>query len=288
MLADPCAVQLPKGLPPICAIKGIGFYAPQYPSEQYLFATFKLFEDMSLEKLLFHFILPGTLDVSSPTSQMPMLALADFILRNSSQPCHSWVEEINRFPIIPLQSRDPRQPQRFERLSAVIDPKSPLANLYFDTEDVWPEPRFFEKHQHALGACGLVSTATCRIAVERARFFSGCHDLQQLVPKVRGLLAMAIDFTVSSSESPLLDIVNLAWLPVRRHHQQSLALLPPSRCRGSDDAALVDCILGVFDSEVLDCWKDLYVSQPRLMLTRVRTSDSLPVSVGRSRSTSKF
>ena len=269
MLADPCAVQLPKDLPPTCAIKDIGLYAPSCSSEEYLCTTFELLEDISLEKLLFHFILPGIFDAPSSIPQSPILALADFTLRNSSQPCQSWVKELQRFPIIPLRSRGLSESQRFERLSAVIDPKSSLANLYFDFEDVWPEPGFYNQHRHALSACGITSAATCLTAVERARFYSGYHDPQQLVPKVCSLLTMALDFTTSSSDSSQ-DIADLPWLPVKRHHEQSLLLLSPSQCRSGGDAALIDCVLGVFNSEVLDCWKDMYISLPRSMLTRAR------------------
>lgn len=258
MLADRFAVPMPRDLPPICAIQDVGFYANSEPSEQYLLDTFKLFTDMNLETLLFQHILPPILESPSPGLEVLMAPLAKFTLDNSRRPSQSWVKQMKRFSIIPLQSSDAKQPQQYGRLETVIDRKSSLAKLYFDTESVWVERAFFEKHQHALAACGLPSVVTAHVVVERASSYSGCDDLEQLLPKVRSLLAMSIDLSMPSLKSSLMKIVDLPWLPVKRYSEQSLSLLPPSQCRGQDEAAFVDCILGVFDSRVAKPWKHLF------------------------------
>ena len=263
MLADPCAVQLPKDLPPICAIKNISFYAPQDPSEHYLSTTFKLFEDMGLAELLFHHILPETLDSPTIGSEAMIAAVVSYTFDWSRRPSQSWIKELKKFPVVPIKSLDAKQPQQYRRLEAIVDPKSNLAKLYFESEDVWPKAEFLQQHYHALEACGIPSKVTGNIAVERARFYSGCNDAQQVLPKVCNLLAMAVDFSMPSLTSSVREIVNLPWLPVRKYHEQSLTLLPPSQCRGGDEGALVNYVLGTFESTVTKSWRNLYVLLPR-------------------------
>ena len=288
-------MQLPECLPPICPIKDISFYAPQDPGEQYLSTTFKLFEDMDLEDLLFHHILPENLDCPTLGSEMVIAALAKYTFDRSHKPSLSWAKELKRLPIVPIKQLDAGQPQQYRRLEAIVDPKSTLAELYFDSEDVWPNADFLHQHYHALEACGLPTKVTENTAIERARFYSGCDDIKQVLPKVCSLLAIAIDFSTPSLTSSVNEIVNLPWLPAKRKNEESLTLLSPSQCRGGDEAKLVNYVLGTFDSTVRSCWKVLYVlllihrTLLLLIIQRLlayKITDSMPGLDGRNESTS--
>ena len=218
---------------------------------------------MDLEKLLFHHILPQILDLPATGSETMITVLSNYIFDQSRMPSESWLKQLNHFSIVPIKSLDPQQPQQYRRIEALVDPKSTLAELYFDSEDVWPKADFLKQHYHALEACGLPNRITENTAIERARFYSRCDDIKQALPKVCCLLATAIDFSMPALKSSVNEIVNLPWLPAKRNNEEPLTLLPPSQCRGGDEAKLVNYVLGTFDSTVRNSWKILYVLFPR-------------------------
>lgn len=263
MLADVFAVELPKNLPPLCPIRNLGFYSPSSSSESFLANTFKLNEDVPLAQLIFSHILPQVFDPQAMVPEAMKATLANYTFSKSRKPSDTWVTEINRFAVVPLQRLKPDDPQQYCPLKALVDPTTELAKLHFDTEDVFPDRQFFAQHQRALVACGLPREITCDRVLERARLYSS-HDnlepeyLQELLIKVQRLLTMSLNVSAPSFQSRVNEVTNLSWLPARKYREAPLTLLPPSQCRGLEESDLVDCVLGVVDSKVARPWRRLF------------------------------
>ena len=183
--------------------------------------------------------------------------LARFVVGHSREPSPSWVESINQFPIVPLRGTESDESPQYGYIRSVIDPTSLLSKLYFETEDVRPSNQFFQEHQTALVACGLRQDVTTPTVLERVQFYSNCQDLDDLPEKVKALISTTTT-APASLDSPVGEIINSAWLPALKSGQTSHILLPPSECRGRDDSAFVDRVLGIVNMRIAGPWKRLF------------------------------
>ena len=252
------ATQLPPGLPPVLLPDGVSFFATLGVSDKFLIDTFKLLKIIDLETLMFKHILPNVLDTQAGCREQMIASLANFILDKSLSPSESWIRQLKSFPIIPIRKLDNECTQQFRRLDDLVEPKSTLAKLYFESENVFPQEQFFRRHPRALVVCGLRRDVNCETIIERARFYTSCKNPDSLLEKVRKLLGISLDISSGPVRSRLAEVTKLSWLPVQVNRQQSLTLLPPHQCRGVDQANLVDCVLGVLNARITKAWKDLF------------------------------
>ena len=161
-------------------------------------------------------------------------------------------------PIIPLPVSDNSLDREYRCLSGMVDPTSPLSQLYFESESVFPCPEFFRRHKEALKFCGISTKPKWDTPLEQIQHYSQCGvDAIKLEAKVKRLLQLLVHQDLSSSESSIAKIKTLRWLPAISISGSSPILVTPAECRATDESDLVDHILRTSRFSVNQGWKKL-------------------------------
>ncbi|KAL9044382.1 MAG: hypothetical protein Q9214_002477 [Letrouitia sp. 1 TL-2023] len=175
-------------------------------------------------------------------------------MENSQALRAAWIEQLQDFAIIPLP-RKKGNTRHYRKIVELIKPDTPVAELYFENEDVFPSSTFFKEHKRALSACGLRNDITEDIILDRIRTYSQSgKPFDKVRDKVKCLLALRPDSN-TLKESSILEIRRLSWLPVSCTGNQDLILMSSKECRGVDQRDLVDSVMGCLDATLSQDWK---------------------------------
>ena len=261
--------EAPTDLPPIPQITGVSFYDLSKPAEKYLVKRFDLIERISIDNLLKHHLLPWAVSAHDGPSAAAKLGLIEYTFQHLHL-CHATkasILDVSNIPIIPLPLSDNDDGRQYRCLSDMISPTSPLSELYFENEEVFPCPQFFERHKETLKVCGIISKPERNTLLDRIQYYSQCGaDAASLKAKVKCLLQLPIHKDIGSSKSSIAKIRTLKWLPATPVSDSSLTILSPRECRGSNESDLVDHVLGTIRFSVKPEWKEFLGWNERLDL----------------------
>lgn len=253
------SLVIPKNLPPLPQIQDIAFFDLSSPAEKSLDRSFSLLEMMPLKSLLENHLLPWVVSADGSLDAVKD-CLIDFIFSNelSRNPLSSWVDLIANKPIIPISTHGNNRSRRRRCIVDLVRPQTLLSRLYFEHEDVHPEPGFFQKHEAALISCHIKSEPTWADLVGRIYFFSRCLvDAKELLEKVQMLLSIPPPLEFISDESNRSRIQKLKWLPGIPMTGTQLSLLSPQDCRGPDQRSLTNYVLGTTTLSPSENWKTI-------------------------------
>ena len=262
LLGDTLRIRIPEDLPAICPIPGINFYRSPHKSENYLIDSFHLLEQIKTEGLLFEHLLPfvfsNRLFSNRPVHSIEEVKypLADFTMTKARHQGRSWISKVDKFDLIPINIGGPGKPRAYRRVTALVDPESSLAKLFFPDEAVFPDSQFFERHRTALSACGLRKVINRDIILERVRYFTQCQNVEELLKKVRELINSRLDVATLEDGNMISEIRTSNWLPTTSPSGQ-FVICSPLQSRAIDDSNLVNHVLNVLDSKVQHNWKRL-------------------------------
>ncbi|KAL8656205.1 MAG: hypothetical protein Q9210_000400 [Variospora velana] len=241
-------------LPPVPTPPDIIFYHPASSHEQYLVQTYGLLETMSSDELIFSHLLPFLESQEGTRMAEVKLNLVNYAFDRNS--LHSLKARLRKLNLIPKASTPSIKRLEFRCLADTIDPTSSLAAVFFKDEDVFPEPKFFERHSNMLLACGIIVQITPSMLLERARSFAGAQrDLIQIRSRVEHMFRLSMPAGIDLPPASLLEFRNLKWLPVSEFSFEGLRMMSPAKCRAADEKKLVELVLGVFDVNVTHEWK---------------------------------
>lgn len=252
------AIQVISSIPPIPTIPGLTFYRPLGSHEQYLVDFYDLLDKVSYDELIFEHLLPFFKERNDPTLAEVKLGLVNFALENTSHPSDSWKARFCTLDLIPKASCPNICGLHFRPLSDTVDPTSPLSGLFFEDEDVFPEPGFFKRHRLMLVSCGIIRDLTPEVVMKRVQAFAGSQkDIEEVSSKVKRMLdsSLPADFTLPPAS--LKELRNLKWLPASGSSFDGFRLMLPGECRASDESDLVDNVLGIVKTNVKPEWKEL-------------------------------
>lgn len=251
--------MVPANLPPLPKIQDVAFFDLSARGEKSLAETFGLMATMSLEALLRDHLLPWALAADGRLNAVKD-RLIDFIFTNhqSRSPSRSWIELIANQPIIPVLTGKDKLNRRHRCLVDLVRPQTLLSKLYFEDEDVIPDPDFFRKHETALNLCGIKSYPTWADLVGRIGHFSQRpQDAKELVEKIKVLLAMTPPPGFEADDSNIRRIQTLKWIPGLSALDTNLSLFSPQDCRGYDQRYLTSYVLGSTMFSPLGSWRKI-------------------------------
>lgn len=252
------AVQIASSLPPVPTIPGLTFYEPSHSHEQYLVDFYNLLDKISHDELIFEHLMPFFREQGDETLAEVKLSLVNFALENTPRPSDSWKTQFCRLDLVPKASRSGISGLQFRPLADTIDPQSPLSDLFFEDEDVFPEPGFFERHRLMLVSCGIIRELTPEILLDRVQAFAGSQkDMEQVSIRVKLMLNLPLPVDFNLLPASLGELRGLKWLPASSPSFDGFQLMSPADCRASDEKKLVDKVLGIVEANVKPEWKGL-------------------------------
>lgn len=252
-------MTVPVNLPPLPQIQDLAFFDLSDKIENNLAESFSLMATMSLETLLRNHLLPWASAVDESLDPVKD-RLIDFIFTNdqSRSPSRSWIDLIANQPIIPVQARKDQSNRRRRCLVDLVRPQTLISTLYFEDEDVIPDPIFFRKHKTALILCGIKSEPTWADVVDRIFQFSRRpQDVEELIEKVKTLLTIPPPSGFEADELNIRHIQTLQWVPATPVSETQLSLLSPQDCRGHDQRPLTSYVLGSTKISASGHWRKI-------------------------------
>ena len=240
------SLKAPANLPPLPQIQDLAFFDLSDKTERNFVESFELMATMSLEALLRNHLLPWVLAVDAGLD-MVKDRLIDFIFTEcqSSRLSRSWIELIANQPIVPIHAGKSQSKKRHRCLVDLVRPRTLLSKLYFEDEEVIPDPVFFKKHETALTLCGIKSYPTWSDLVDRIFHFSQRpQDAEELMEKIKILLTFPPPSGFEADEPNIRRIRTLKWVPAILALETQLSLLSPQDCRGHDQRSLTNHVLG--------------------------------------------
>ncbi len=252
------AVLMIEGLPPIPSIPSLAFFDPGDMHEKNLLDSFGLLEEMPLLDLFFEYIVLHMEEAEDPVMAEAKLRLVDFVLEKNLRPSDSFKARFPKFKLVHSAICSSHDYIRFRFPASTVDPTSTISNLFFDDEDVFPEPGFLRRHHEVLKTCGILRELTPEILMERVHNFATCsEDKQQLIVKVKHLFGLPLGENFKLTPASLKELRTLKWLPVLCSTLKEYQMVSPEDCRAVDDKDLVDLVLCVFETSVTPDWKGL-------------------------------
>ena len=253
------AVQIVASLPPIPTIHGFTFYEPSDPDEHYLVKFYGLLETMSSDELIFEHIIPFFKEQTDADLPKVKLSLVNYALDNTLRPSDSWKARFRKLDLVPKASKPGINGLQFRSLADTIDPTSPLFDLFFEDEDVFPEPGFFERHRDILVSCGIIRDLKPETVLDRVRTYSGSHkSMEKVSSKIKRILSLPLPSAFNLPPPLLKELKSLKWLPATSPSFDGCQLMTPGECRHADDKELVDRVLGVLEADMRPEWKVLF------------------------------
>ncbi|KAL8996974.1 MAG: hypothetical protein Q9169_003625 [Polycauliona sp. 2 TL-2023] len=252
------AIRMIEGLPPIPSIPNLVLFDPRDTHEANLLDWFDLVERMPLLDLFFEHILLCIEDVEDPALAEAKLRLVHFVLEQNIRPSDSFKANFSKFHLVHSATCSGPDDIRFRLPATTVDTTTTISSLYFEEEDVFPEPDFLKRHHDILKLCGIIRVLTPAILMERINMFAhSSKDKQQLIVKIKHLLSLSLGASFYLSPTSITELRNLKWLPVLCSTPKGYQMVSPKDCRGVDDKELVDLVLWVFDTSVTPEWKAL-------------------------------
>lgn len=139
------AVLMIEGLPPIPSIPSLAFFDPGDTHEKNLLDFFGLLEQMPLFDLFFEHIVLHMEEAEDPVMAEVKLRLVDFVLEKNLRPSDSFKSRFSKFKLVHSAICSSHNGVRFRFPASTVDPTSTISNLFFDDEDVFPEPGFLRR-----------------------------------------------------------------------------------------------------------------------------------------------
>ena len=254
--------QAPINLPPVPDIPGVSLYDLSCHDERNLVERFDLIRKINLLDLLKDYLLPWAVTVSDG----PLVKVKEALIEYTFQHLRgAGTMDISNIPIIPLASTDGHE-RKYRSLLGMVDPASPLTELYFEHEDVFPCPEFYQRHKETLRLCGISTDLSWNTCLDRVEYYSRCRvDVENLEAKVKCLLRLPIHHELGSSP-PIDEIRTLKWLPTIPISELAMTLSSSQACRGADESDLVDCVLGATRLQANAGWKSVLGWEDRIDL----------------------
>ena len=247
-----------EGMPPIPSIQGFVFYDPCDTHETHLLDFFDLLERKPLPDIFFENLAPHMEDTEDPAVAEAKIRLVDFVLESTLRPSDSFKSRFPNFKLVPSSIRSGVNPIHFRHSTNTVDPTSAISGIFFDDEDVLPEPGFLRRHHEKLKMCGILHNLTPAILTERVcTFATSSRDQLQLIVKVKHLLSLPLDANFNLTPTALTQLRTLKWLPVLCSSPGRYQMVSPLDCRAADEKELVDLVLYVFEASVAPQWKAL-------------------------------
>lgn len=240
------SLMVPANLPPLPHIQDLAFFDLSDKIENILAESFGLMATMSLETLLRNHLLPWALAVDGRLDVVKD-RLIDFIFTSDRfrSPSRSWIELIANQPIVPIRAGKGQSNRRHRCLVDLVRPQTLLSKLYFEDEDVIPDPNFFRKHEAVLTLCGIKSDPTWADLVDRIYHFSQRpRDVEEIIEKSKILLTVSPPSEFEVDERNICRIQEMKWIPGISASETHLSLLSPRDCRGYDQRSLTNHVLG--------------------------------------------
>ncbi|KAL9612094.1 MAG: hypothetical protein Q9204_008979, partial [Flavoplaca sp. TL-2023a] len=252
------AIRKIEGMPPIPSIPGLASFDPCDTHETNLLDFFDLVEQMPLLRLFFEHIVPHIDDEKNTDMAEAKLRLVNFILEKNMRPSDIFKSHFSKHKLVHCANFSGSDGIRFRLPATTVDPTSTVSNIFFDDEDVFPQPDFFRRHHEVLKGCGIVQVLSPEILIERVHIFaSSSRDKQTLIVKVKQLFSLSLGAGFELSPTSLVRFRTLKWLPVLCPSSKDYQLVSPDSCRALDDKELVDLVLYIFESSVTPKWKVL-------------------------------
>ncbi|KAL8717029.1 MAG: hypothetical protein Q9225_005692 [Loekoesia sp. 1 TL-2023] len=252
------AIQIVSSLPPIPTIPSLTFYEPFDLHEQYLVDFYRLLENISPDELIFEHLMPFFKEQRDPTLAEVKLSLIHFALDNTSRPSDSWKARFCRLDLVPKASTPGISGLQFRSLADTVDPTAPLSDLFFENEDMFPEPGFFERHRDTLISCGIIRELTPEMLLKRAQTFAGSQkDMEEVSIKIKRMLSLPLPAAFPLLPASLEELRSLKWLPASSSSFEGFRLMSPADCRAADEKELVDKALGIVEADLNRNWKQL-------------------------------
>ena len=243
--------EIPTGLPALPDFEGISFFDLSDPDEKYVVQKLELLKTISVDVLLKHHLLPWIVKVSGKPMAATKALLVDWIMRESLTASETWKDLVSRHPLVPIPSDG--EVQKYRCPKEMVDLESPHKQLYFDEEEKFPSPEFFDKHKTALRVCGISDGADSpTLPLDRATAFAKHTADDALLYKVRCLFTLPIPSSLPGNADQ--GIRRLKWLPAISP-SGDLQMYAPSQCRESDQSYLVDLVWGTTTLFPTSGWK---------------------------------
>ncbi|KAL8785542.1 MAG: hypothetical protein Q9213_003290 [Squamulea squamosa] len=246
-----------EGLPPIPCVPGLVLYDPCDKHEAHLLEFFDLLEQVPLADLFFERYIPHLENTEDPVVAEAKLRLIDFILNKTLRPSDSFKTRFSNLKLVPSSVRSSTNGIQFRPLATTVDPTSAISKLFFDDEDVFPEPGFLKQHHQVLKLCGIMRTLTPEILIERVHKFVTSRNKQRLIVKVKHLFSLPLDVDFRLAPKLLTLFRTSRWIPILCSSPEGSQMVSPEDCRSADDKELVDLVLRVFEDTVPPQWKAL-------------------------------
>lgn len=248
-------LTVPTNLPPLPQIQDVAFFSTLDATDRYVADSFGLLETMSSETLLRDHLRPWTVATAGSFGAVKD-RLVHFLLsaEHFRNPSRSWIELIANLPIIPTSAHEDHLRPGRRRIVDLIRPETLLSKLFFENEEVFPEPNFFQRHKTVLNICRIKNEPTWADLVGRICYFSQCQaDFHDLAEKVKILLSIPPPSDFRADNSNIHRIQTLKWLPGTLVMGGHMSLLSPQDCRGPDQESLTCYVLG---STSFSAWGD--------------------------------
>ncbi|KAL8770273.1 MAG: hypothetical protein Q9209_003909 [Squamulea sp. 1 TL-2023] len=246
-----------EGLPPLPCVPGLVLYDPWDTHEAHLLDFFGLLEQVPLADLFFEHYIPHLENTEDPVVAEAKLRLIDFVLNKTLRPSDSFKARFANLELIPSSVRSSINGIQFRPLATTFDPTSAISDLFFDDEDVFPEPGFLKQHHEVLKTCGIVRKLTPEILIDRVHRFVTSRSKQRLIFKVKRLFSLPLDANFNLTAEFLTQFRTSRWIPISCSSPEGSQMVSPKDCRSADDKELVDLVLCVFEHPVTPRWKAL-------------------------------
>src|SRR5208282_3604243 len=108
-----------------------------------------------------------TLNIGSQPSWL-IDPLMEYVFQNAS-PSATWYSRLQQVPFVAVKSRTGTYPMRRLKPTQVVDKSAPIAELYFDDEEVFPAGIYEKTYIPPLRVLGLKSQLDSDVADDRIR-----------------------------------------------------------------------------------------------------------------------
>lgn len=184
-----------------------------------------------------------TLNIGSQPSWL-IDPLMEYVFQNAS-PSATWYSRLQQVPFVAVKSRTGTYPMRRLKPTQVVDKSAPIAELYFDDEEVFPAGIYEKTYIPPLRVLDMKSQLDSDVVDDRIRKY--VTPREGLYAKCESLLQFLSDRGSSVTFNP--EWKNLIRLPAVSLAGKEV-VLPASECRPKSMKPLVEGVLAIVSTHV--------------------------------------
>ena len=174
----------------------------------------------------------------------------EYVFKNAS-PSTSWYRRLEAIPFVRVKCADGTPSTRRLKPTHVIDKSSPIAELYFDDEDVFPSGIYENTHVLHLRVLGMKNQLDSEVAGDRIRKYA--TPTPGRYAKCQSLFLFLSDRGSSVAFNPeWKDLIRLPAVSL----EGKQVVLPASECRPKSLKPLVEGVLAIVSTHVKDEFYD--------------------------------